>query len=75
MPNPYLTEYNMICDLIDQVKSNCFVLEEAREIVETPEELQKFDAMLDGNKKVIEKAKQTLESLKMGLTGVPVDSV
>ena len=66
MSNPYLAEYNMICDLIDQVKSNCFILEEVREIAGTPEELQKYDAMLNDNKKVMEKAKQTAEALKAG---------
>jgi len=66
MPNPYLAEYNMICDLVDQVKWNNVWLEEIREIADTPEELQKFDAMLNDNKKVMEKARQTLESLKKG---------
>ena len=66
MPNPYLAEYNMICDLVDQVKWNCVWLEEVREIADTPEELQKFDNMLNDNKKVMEKARQTLESLKIG---------
>ena len=56
----------MICDLIDQIKWNCIMLEEVREIADTPEELQKFDAMLNDNKKVMEKAKLTLESLKTG---------
>jgi len=64
MPNPYLAEYNMICDLVDQIKWNSVWLEEVKEIADTPEELRKFDAMLNDNKKVMEKAKQTLESLK-----------
>ena len=65
MPNPYLAEYNMICDLVDQIKWNSVWLEEVKEIADTPEELRKFDAMLNDNKKVMEKARQTLESLKV----------
>jgi len=64
MPNPYLAEYNMICDLVDQIKWNSVLLEEVHEIADTPEELQKFETMLNDNKKVMEKARQTLESLK-----------
>ena len=64
MPNPYLAEYNMICDLIDQIKWNCYLLEEVREIADTPEERQKYDAMLEDNKRVMEKARQTAELLK-----------
>ena len=63
MPNPYLAEYNMICDLVDQIKWNCVLLEEVREIADTPEERQKFDDMLEDNKNVMERAKLTLESL------------
>ena len=74
MPNPYLAEYNMICDLVDQVKWNNVWLEEVKDRLrvamlpdtDTPEgSLQeKFDAMLNDNKMVMEKARQTLESLK-----------
>ena len=64
MPNPYLMEYNMICDLIDQVQSNCNLLVEVLEIADTPEERQKYDAMLEDNKRVMEKARKTAEALK-----------
>jgi len=74
MPNPYLAEYNMICDLVDQVKWNNVWLEEVKDRLrvamlpdtDTPEESlqEKFDAMLNDNKMVMEKARQTLESLK-----------
>ena len=64
MPNPYLMEYNMICDLIDQVQSNCNLLVEVLEIADTPEERQKYDAMLEDNKRVMEKARRTAELLK-----------
>ena len=64
----------MICDLVDQVKWNCVWLEEVKDRLrvamppdtDTPEESlqEKLDAMLDDNKKVMEKAKQTIELLK-----------
>ena len=59
-----IAEYNMIHELLEQVDWNCTLLEEVKECVQSPEELQKFEAILNDNKRVMEKAKQTLESLK-----------
>ena len=72
MPNPYFTEYILISNLVDQVKFNSFLLEEVRDWLrvamlpdaDTSEEIQKYDTMLEANKKVIEKAMLTVESLK-----------
>jgi hypothetical protein len=59
-----IAEYNMIHELLEQVDWNCTLLEEVRECIQSPEELQRFEAAINDNKKVMEKAKQTLESLK-----------
>ena len=59
-----MAERYMIHELLEQVDWNCTLLEEIRECIQSPEELQKFEAMINDNKKVMEKAKQTLESLK-----------
>ena len=57
-------EYNMICDLADQVKSNCCLLEEVRGIAGSDEELRAIDVLLHDNKRVMAKAREALESLK-----------
>jgi hypothetical protein len=57
-------ERNMVHELLEQIDWNCTLLEEIRECIQSPEELQKFYAMLNDNKKVMEKALQTLESSK-----------
>ena len=59
-----IVEYNMIHELMEQVDWNCTLLEELKECVQSPDELHKYDKMLTDNKKVMEKAKQTLESMK-----------
>ncbi|MCL2349487.1 MAG: hypothetical protein FWC50_14650, partial [Planctomycetaceae bacterium] len=51
-------------DLADQVKSNCYLLEEVRGIANSEEELRTIDELLDDNKRVMAKAKEALEMLK-----------
>jgi hypothetical protein len=57
-------EYYMIHELLEQVDWNNTLLESVRDCIDTPEELQKFDSVFHGNKRVVEKAKATLELLK-----------
>jgi hypothetical protein len=55
--------YNMICDLTDQVKSNCAVLEAVRSYAETPEEIKEIENTLESNKSVLEKAQEALKTV------------
>ena len=57
----------MLCDLLEQLKFSCVGLEDLRSIAETPEEIQKIDAVLDGNKKVMVRARETLERETAGV--------
>ena len=57
----------MICSLMDQLKLACVGLESLREIAETQEEIEKIDAVLDGNKKVMERAREKLEQETVGV--------
>ena len=60
-------EYNMICDLADQVKSNCYLLEGVREIAAgSDEELRTIDELLRDNRQIMAKAREALETLKTG---------
>ncbi|MCL2120570.1 MAG: hypothetical protein FWH27_19325 [Planctomycetaceae bacterium] len=59
-----IAEKNMVHELLEQIDWNCTLLEEVKECIQSPEELQRFEAVLNDNKRVMEKAKQTLESLK-----------
>jgi len=56
-----LLAYNMICDLADQVKMNCAVLEAAREYAQTPEGIRQIDDILEQNKEALEKAQEALQ--------------
>jgi len=60
-------EYYMVCDLLGHLKFACVGLESLREIAETPEEIEKIDAVLDGNKKVMERAREKLERETAGV--------
>ena len=44
-------EYNMIHELMEQVDWTCTLLEELKECVQSPDELQKYDKILNDNKK------------------------
>ena len=55
------SEYYMFCDLLEQLKFSNVGLEDLRTIAEMPEEIQKIDTVLDGNKKVMERAREKLE--------------
>ena len=61
------SEHYMICSSMDQLKFACVGLESLREIAETPEEIQKIDAVLDGNKRVMERAREKLEQETVGV--------
>ena len=56
-------DYYMICGLMEQIRFTCVALEDLREIAETPEERERIDAILNGNKKVIERAKEELKTV------------
>ena len=58
-----MENYHMICDLLEQIKFACVGLEDLRTIAETPEEIQKIDAVLEGNKRVIAKAEEELKTI------------
>jgi len=61
------SEHDMICSLMDQLKFACVGLESLREIAETPEDIQKIDTVLEGNQKVMERAREKLEQKTVGV--------
>jgi len=56
-------ELYMLYELMEQVEYTCTALESIRDCVSSPDELQKYDSVLDNNRHVVEKAKTMLESL------------
>ena len=53
---------HLINSLIDQVRFTCVALEDLKGIVETPEDLEKIEAVLNDNRKVIERASEELKT-------------
>jgi hypothetical protein len=56
-------EYQMMNELIDQVRWNCTVLDAVKQCAKSPEEISEIDRALETSKGVIEKAKETLKSV------------
>ena len=53
---------NLIWDVMDQVRFTCVALEDLKGIVENPEDLEKIEAVLNDNRKVIERASEELKT-------------
>ena len=55
-------DIHLIYSLMDQVRFTCVALEDLKGIVETPEDLEKIEAVLNDNRKVIERASEELKT-------------
>ncbi|MCL2348989.1 MAG: hypothetical protein FWC50_12120 [Planctomycetaceae bacterium] len=56
-------EYQMMNELIDQVRWNCTVLDAVKQCAQSPEEIREIDKALETSRNVIEKAKEALKSV------------
>jgi len=56
-------EYQMMNELIDQVRWNCTVLDAVKQCAQSPEDVREIDSALETSKCVIEKARETLKTV------------
>ena len=56
-------EYQMINELIDQVRCNNTVLDAAKQCVQTPDEVQEIEKAIEDNLELIKKARETLKDV------------
>lgn len=56
-------EYQMMNELIDQVRWNCTVLDAVKRCARSPEDISEIDNALETSKSVIEKARETLKTV------------
>jgi hypothetical protein len=62
-PMTMTAEYQMMNELIDQVRWNCTVLDAVKQCAQSSEEIKQIDNALETSKNVIEKARETLKSV------------
>ena len=60
---PMTAEYQMMNELIDQVRWNCTVLDAVKRCAQSPEEIREIDNALETSKSVIEKTRETLKTV------------
>ena len=60
---PMTAEYQMMNELIDQVRWNCTLLDAVKQCAQSPEDVREIDSALETGKSAIEKTRETLKTV------------